>query len=110
LIEERPIAETAEKHPTWTRLTEELGWYDRASMRNQQGYKVTKTVQIILAACIPIVSLAGADWSAWGAAVLGALSSGSGGDPTTLAIRHPLDRVSLHSRALEAGEVPVLGP
>jgi hypothetical protein len=74
LIEEHVPSEKLEDHPTWTRLNEELGWYDRASRRNQRGYKVTKTIQIVLAACIPIVSLAGAaNWSAWGAAVLGAL-------------------------------------
>jgi len=61
------------KHPTWLRLNEELEWYDRSSRRNQRGYKVTRTSQIILAASIPVVSLAGATWSAWGAAILGAV-------------------------------------
>lgn len=66
-------AEQFAKHPTWVRLNEELVWYDRASRRNQRGYKATRTAQIILAASIPVVSLAGASWSAWGAAILGAV-------------------------------------
>jgi hypothetical protein len=61
------------KHPTWLRLNEELDWYNRSSRRNQRGYKAVKTSQIILAASIPVVSLAGATWSAWGAAILGAV-------------------------------------
>jgi hypothetical protein len=66
-------AEQFAKHPTWLRLNEELDWYGRSSRRNQRGYKVTKTAQIILAASIPVVALAGATWSAWGAAILGAV-------------------------------------
>ena len=66
-------AEQFAQHPTWLRLNEELEWYDRSSRRNQRGYKVTKTAQIILAASIPIVALAGGTWSPWGAAILGAV-------------------------------------
>jgi hypothetical protein len=73
LTGERPLSEEIANHPTWTRLNEELDWYDRSSRRNQRGYKATKTAQIILAASIPVVALAGATWSAWGAAILGAI-------------------------------------
>jgi hypothetical protein len=66
-------AEQLAKHPTWLRLNEELDWYDRSSRRNQRGYKVTKSAQIILAASIPVVALAGGTWSAGGAAILGAV-------------------------------------
>jgi len=71
--EELHDAQQIAKHPTWVRLNEQLAWYDRSSRRNQRGYKVTKTSQILLAASIPVVSLAGADWSMWGAAILGAV-------------------------------------
>jgi hypothetical protein len=72
-VEEHFGAEQIAKHPTWLRLNEELNWYDRSSRRNQRGYKLTKTAQIILAASIPVVALAGGTWSAWGAAILGAV-------------------------------------
>ena len=68
-VDARQFAE----HPTWLRLNEELEWYGRSSRRNQRGYKVTKTAQIILAASIPVVALTGGTWSAWGAAILGAV-------------------------------------
>jgi hypothetical protein len=73
LRERHPLPDKLNDHPTWVRLNEELEWYDQSSRRNQRGYKVTKTSQIILAASIPVVSLAGASWSAWGAAILGAV-------------------------------------
>ena len=73
MTKEPSISKEFENHPTWVRLSEELDWYERASWRNQLGYKVTKTTQIILAAAIPIVALAGATWSTWGTALLGAL-------------------------------------
>ena len=73
LTEEHSISNEFENHPTWVRLHDELSWYERASKRNQLGYKATKTTQIILAASIPIVALAGAAWSAWGSAILGAV-------------------------------------
>jgi hypothetical protein len=45
--------------PTWTRLTEQLDWYDRNAKKNQQAYKVIKLGQIVLSALVPVMAAAG---------------------------------------------------
>lgn len=44
----------------WTRLLEQIDWYDRGSRRNQRWFKRLKMAQIILAAGIPVAAAASA--------------------------------------------------
>jgi hypothetical protein len=56
--------------PTWARLVDQLGWYERNAKKNQQSYKALKLLQIILGALVPVV--AAADGSRVVLAALGA--------------------------------------
>jgi hypothetical protein len=56
--------------PTWARLVDQLGWYERNAKKNQQSYKTLKLTQIILGALVPVV--AAADGSRVVLAALGA--------------------------------------
>ncbi|HVF14051.1 MAG TPA: DUF4231 domain-containing protein [Acidimicrobiales bacterium] len=56
--------------PAWSRLQEQIAWYDTKSMRAMAFYKTLKVFQIVVAASIPVV--AGAGVSGW---VTGALGS-----------------------------------
>jgi hypothetical protein len=42
--------------PTWDRMEDQIGWYDRKSLRYQKTYKRIKVVEIIAAAAIPFLS------------------------------------------------------
>src|SRR3954451_4273862 len=44
--------------PTWARLEDQLGWYDRKSMSCQAAYKRTKLAQLVVAAAVPVLALA----------------------------------------------------
>jgi Protein of unknown function (DUF4231) len=44
--------------PTWARLVDQLGWYERNAKKNQQSYKALKLLQIILGALVPVVAAA----------------------------------------------------
>ncbi len=57
--------------PTWARLEEQIGWYDRKSGRNQNWFKRLKICQIVVAAAIPV--LAGNSAPAWLVGSAGAL-------------------------------------
>ena len=57
--------------PTWTRLTEQLDWYDRNAGSNQRLYKLIKLGQVVLGALVPVA--AAADGSR---VLLGALGAG----------------------------------
>ena len=52
--------------PAWTRLEQQIGWYERKSDHNQHWFKGLKIVQIVTAAAIPVAAAASAP-----AAVLG---------------------------------------
>lgn len=58
-MEETFVPEGVASHPTWFRLTDQLGWYERKSGWNQRWYKRTRLAQLVLSAAIPFFSLAG---------------------------------------------------
>ncbi len=57
--------------PTWARLEEQIGWYDRKSAQNQNWFKRLKICQLVVAAAIPV--LAGNSAPAWLVGSAGAL-------------------------------------
>jgi len=58
--------------PTWTRLNEQIDWYNRKASTNQRQYKAIKLTQIVLGALVPVV--AAIDDSS--RVILGALGAG----------------------------------
>jgi hypothetical protein len=48
----------APSSPTWARLQEQIGWYDRKSGYNQRWFKRLKIGQIVTAAAIPVMAAA----------------------------------------------------
>jgi Protein of unknown function (DUF4231) len=57
--------------PTWDRLEDQLGWYDRKSIAAQRMYKRLKLVQLAVTAAVPVA--AASDAKAWVTAALGAI-------------------------------------
>jgi hypothetical protein len=45
--------------PTWERLEDQLGWYDRKSRDNQRRYKWLKLLELAIAAALPVVAAMG---------------------------------------------------
>jgi uncharacterized protein DUF4231 len=72
-MNESDVPEDVGRHPAWTRLQEQLDWYDKKSMANQRTYKWTKIAQITLASLIPLFSFLGTDFAKWLTAGAGAL-------------------------------------
>lgn len=58
-MDEAYVPETVASHPTWFRLNDQLGWYDRKSGWNQRWLKRTRLGQLLLSTAIPFFSLAG---------------------------------------------------
>lgn len=53
----RPVeAIPAQAGPTWERLEDQIGWYDRKSGHNQRLYKWLKLLEIAVAASLPVVA------------------------------------------------------
>ena len=46
----------AVEDPTWKRLEDQLGWYDRKSRDNQRRYKWLKLLELPVAAALPVVA------------------------------------------------------
>jgi len=46
----------AAEDPTWDRLEDQIGWYDRRSGDNQRRYKRLKLLEIAIAAALPVVA------------------------------------------------------
>ena len=46
----------AEEDPTWDRLEDQLGWYDRKSRNSQRRYKWLKLLELAVAAALPVVA------------------------------------------------------
>ena len=63
MTEEISMPEEVRNHPAWNRLINQSEWYSKKSAVNKKWYMATKVVQIILAGCIPIVSLIDMDLS-----------------------------------------------
>lgn len=53
-IEAVPAPEAAD--PTWDRLEDQIGWYDRRSTENQRRYKWLKVLELAIAAALPVVA------------------------------------------------------
>ncbi|MBV9161096.1 MAG: DUF4231 domain-containing protein [Pseudonocardiales bacterium] len=53
--ERRPVEDGGDG-PTWDRLEDQLGWYDRKSAAAQQAYKRVKLGQLIVGAAVPVVA------------------------------------------------------
>lgn len=57
--------------PAWSRLQEQIGWYDRKSQLCQSRFKLLKILQIVTAAAIPVaVGASAEDWLVAGAGAL----------------------------------------
>jgi hypothetical protein len=46
--------------PTWDRLEDQIGWYDRKSEHAQRWYKLAKAVELVVAASVPPLAALGA--------------------------------------------------
>lgn len=66
------VIQVDERDPTFERLEDQIGWYDRKSRVAQQRFKWLKGAQLVAAAAIPVVAMV---WDAHGAAVAAALGA-----------------------------------
>ncbi len=46
----------APEDPTWERLEDQIGWYDRKSADSQRRYKWLKLLELAVAAALPVVA------------------------------------------------------
>lgn len=53
---EAPTADEVWVDPTWTRLEDQIGWYERQGADAHRAYRRLKVLQIILAALIPFLA------------------------------------------------------
>jgi hypothetical protein len=60
-----------QRGPTWARLEDQIGWYDRRSTSAQRSYKQLKVLQLVVAAAVPV--LAAAEAMAWITAAAGGI-------------------------------------
>ena len=67
----RPAAVASQ--PAWLRLEDQLGWYDRESVRCQKWYKRLKFCQVFLAVGIPIASHLQPEIAKWVTSAAGAV-------------------------------------
>lgn len=51
------ISTSSTNDPAWSRLEDQLGWYDKKSMACQKAYKRVKTAQLILGGAVPVLAL-----------------------------------------------------
>jgi hypothetical protein len=52
----RPYPLQPQRNPTWERLENQLGWYDRKSRYNQRRYQWLKLLELAVAAALPVVA------------------------------------------------------
>jgi len=68
----------AVEDPTWARLEDQLGWYDRKSRDNQRRYKWLKLLELAIAAALPVVAAVGSPvWVTGGLAAVIVLLEGA---------------------------------
>ena len=68
----------AVEDPTWERLEDQLGWYDRKSRDNQRRYKWLKLLELAIAAALPVVAAMGSPvWVTGGLAAVIVLLEGA---------------------------------
>ena len=66
----QPPGATAD-FPAWTRVTDQIAWYDSKSQLNQRWFKRLKICQIVTAAAIPVLASVSAPvWVVGGAGAL----------------------------------------
>jgi Protein of unknown function (DUF4231) len=53
-LENHPPVTQSTADPTFARLEDQLGWYDRKSQSAQRAYKRVKVAQLVLAAGVPV--------------------------------------------------------
>jgi uncharacterized protein DUF4231 len=53
-LEALPSVTPLGANPTWTRLEDQLRWYDRKSQAAQHAFKRVKVAQLVLAAGVPV--------------------------------------------------------
>jgi hypothetical protein len=51
-----PDIDARPRGPTWDRLEDQVGWYDRKSASNQRAFKRLKVLQLVAAAMVPVVA------------------------------------------------------
>ena len=68
----RPVNTPETEGPTWTRLNEQIDWYNRKASTNQRQYKAIKLTQIVLGALVPVVAAINGS----SRVILGALGAG----------------------------------
>src|SRR5215207_4867556 len=49
-------AGSGSEHPAWTRLVDQLDWYDRKSVAARRAFMRLKLMEIVMAAAIPVVA------------------------------------------------------
>jgi hypothetical protein len=54
--------DAGERDPTWERLEDQLGWYDRKSLAAQKSFKRFKVAELVVAAAVPVVALTAQTW------------------------------------------------
>lgn len=50
------VADDVSVDPTWSRLEEQIAWYDQTSIAAQRSYRRLKVTQIVFAAVIPFLA------------------------------------------------------
>jgi Protein of unknown function (DUF4231) len=50
------VPEPVAEDPTWARLEDQIGWYDRRSGADQRRYKLLKLLELAIAASLPVVA------------------------------------------------------
>jgi hypothetical protein len=85
--------------PTWERLEDQLGWYDRKSRDNQRRYKWLKLLELAVAAALPVVAAMGSP--VWVTGGLAAVIVLLGRRQTPRPIPGALDHLPVHRRGAE---------
>jgi hypothetical protein len=98
-------------YPAWSRLEDQIAWYDRKSQENQRWFKRLKVCQIVTAAAIPVA--AGVSAPAWlmggGGALIVVLEACSSFSRTSRTGRHiapPASALSTTSACISRELVP----
>lgn len=72
-IKQPVVPDLVSNHPAWTRLEDQLCWYDSKSISCQKWYKILKFIQIFLAVLIPLISHLDPAFAKWCTSIAGSL-------------------------------------
>jgi Protein of unknown function (DUF4231) len=67
------VPEEIRQHPGWVRLNSQIAAFEDSAKSNHRNYNLTRSVEIVIGAFIPIVGLADISWSKYVVASLGAV-------------------------------------